>query len=73
MMLNYLNFFDLLDSYEGKLKTPIWHGVYSRCYILVKEECTHHNPIVQFSFILHVSYVTILILFFNNPSIILSY
>ena len=53
--------FFLLVPYEGKLKTPIWHGVYSRCYILVKEEYTHHNPIVQFSLILHVLYLNILI------------
>ena len=47
-MLNYLYiFFNFLVSYEGKLKTPIWHGVYPCSHILVKEECTHHNPVVQ--------------------------
>ena len=62
MMLNYL-YFDLLVLYKGKLKTPIWHGVHPRYYVLVKEECTHHNPIIQFSSILHVLYVNILFLF----------
>ena len=48
-----------------------YNVVYPRCYILVKEECTHHNPIVQFSFILHVLYVNILIKFiYNLPFII---
>jgi hypothetical protein len=31
VMLNYLENFDSLVLYEGKLKTPIWHGVNSRC------------------------------------------
>jgi hypothetical protein len=39
MMLNYLQNFDLFVPYESKLKTPIWHGIYTRCCILVKEEC----------------------------------
>ena len=56
--------------YKGKLKTPIWHGIYPRCSILVKEEYPHHNRVIQFSSILHVLYVNILILFLKNPFII---
>ena len=62
MMLNYL-YYDLLVPYKGNLKTPIWHGVHPCYYVLVKEECTHHNPIIQFSSILHVLYVNILFIF----------
>ena len=73
MMLNYLETFDLIVPYEGKLKTSIWHGVYLRYYILVKEECTHHNPVVQISSIFHVLYVCVCVcVYFWIPLLFLS-
>ena len=43
-------------------------------YILVKEECTYHNPIIRLSFILHVLRVNMLIYYYyyyyHKPSII---
>jgi hypothetical protein len=56
---------------KANLKLQYGMGyIYPRCYILVKEECTHYNQLFKISSILHVLYVNLLILFFDSFTII---